>query len=264
MKEHEIRLLENFSKWYCEQDGKESWLNIENGKYVSMVSLLGRNSLKLREEEDVFKLFTLALNWNSRKYGRFNAGLDIFKKSDDDGLLSKIFHKEHRTWSDWEKQNNRTNICREVVRSYFYLRDNWENIYRSLIELDKAQNVKEFILNVYEMFKNGNSTPLKVKIFFILREMKSQRILEVDDDFCCIPDNNAREMMNITGLSDRKWSSNPDIQEMIRISKEISDLFNNEEYQLYDMPLFWFYRNRHCCTLNCIIYDECEKKSLGS
>jgi len=248
---------------YCKQEWAESWFKVKDKKYISMVSLLGKNSLDLRKEDDVFKLFTLALNWNSRKYGRFDRGLNLFKKLDDAGILNEIFLGKLR-WENWERKKQNTNVESKVVLSYFYLRERWNEVYQRLMGLGSSTSVENFIEELHEMFKGGETTPLKVKIFFILREMKSQEILEIDDRFCCVPDNNVRKIMYIIGLTDVKWSLSPNLEVMKEISEEISQLFNRDGYQLHDMPLFWFYMTQCFCTSKCLIYNECTKKFIKS
>ena len=241
------------SGWYCGQNGTEPWIKADNKKYVSMVSLLGKNSLDLKKEIDVFKLFTLALNWNSRKYGRFDAGLALFKTLDDANILNSIFYEKLK------RNNWKTNVANKIMDSYCCLRDEWENIYQKLRGPSNL-DIESFILNLYGKFcDKQKTTPLKVKLFFVLREMKVQRVLEISDDFCCVPDQNVRKLMHITGLLSKKWKNNLSLREMIDTSKEISLLFNRGEYRLYDMPLFWFYRTQCFCTPNCIIYGLCER-----
>ena len=254
-------IARKLSDWYSQQTGTEPWLKVKNKKYVSMVSLLGNNSLNLKESLDVFKLFTLALNWNSLKYGRFHAGLNLFKKLDDAAILDSIFDRV-------EPMDLRINVDDKLICGYRHLRDKWDNIYPSLIGLTDS-NIEKFILDLHKKFgKSEGTTPLAVKIFLILREMKAQRVLEITGDYCCVPDNNVREMMYLTGLSDRKWMKHPDIEEMIGISKEVSAFFDKDEYELYDMPLFWFYRTTcvklPSCSARCAIHDLCLRRRCSN
>lgn len=247
--------LSNWYNWYCMQDGAEDWLGVNNKKYVSMVSLFGKNKLILERPLDVFKLFVLGLTWNSKKYGsRFEVGLSFFRKLDDSGILNQIY--DNAEIGDME-------IDEKFISSYRYLRNRWDNLYR-LIRSSDFDPLK-FIKDLKKDFSNRHlTTPFGVKIFLVLREMKSQEVLDVSDDFCCVPDQNVRKMMYATGLSDKKWKKWPTIVDMIGISKEVSFLFNNGEYKLYDMPLFWFYRKEcaklNSCTERCILYDVCAKR----
>ena len=197
------------SEWYCEQDGTEPWLRVKDKKYVSMVSLLDKNSLDLKKESDVFKLFTLALNWNSRKYGRFAGGLSLFKQLYNTGFIDKIYNGE-RKFSDWKKIVGKTNAADRIVRSYFYLREKWDEIYDDLMDLDNSEG-ENYIDKIYGMFREGyrkeKTTPLKLKIFFVLRELRSQGILNIDGKYCCIPDNNVCKMMQNIRLFDKERCS---------------------------------------------------------
>lgn len=256
-KKEKSKIAEKLSDWYCRQNLEKPWLEVEEKSYVPMVENFGENSLDLSKERDVFKLFALAIIWTSRKHGRFEAGLRKFEELNKQGMLDNIFNREIPRD---KKQNS-------ITQSISFLRKNWEEIYPSLMELDTDSDVEIYIHQIHNIFVNGfrrNETniSLKVKNFLILREINSQNILDINDDYCCVPDNNVRNLLYFSGLWNRKSKRNPSVDFMIDVSKVVSKFFNGGDYRLFDMPLFWFYRKvckKEDCK-DCLVSTHCLRR----
>lgn len=96
---------------------------------------------------------------------------------------------------------------------------------------------------------------LRVKVPLILRELKCEGAIEVEDKYCCVPDTRVRKMMKIIGYPQVIGFDNISV---IKNSEIISKFFGN----YYDLPLFDFvdYCQQKRCKFNvCEIFNYCGK-----
>ena len=100
-----------------------------------------------------------------------------------------------------------------------------------------------------------NKPLLRVKVPLILRELKCEGAIEVEDKYCCVPDTRVKKMMTIIGYPQKMGFDNKSV---ITNSEIISKFFGN----YYDLPLFDFVDycpQKHCKFNVCEIFNYCGK-----
>jgi len=99
---------------------------------------------------------------------------------------------------------------------------------------------------------------LRVKVPLILRELKCHNKIDINGEYCCVPDTKVKQIMKIIGYNP---SLDYDINSIIYNSKIIHKYFG----LYYDLPLFDFSdkcsktKEEKCNNRDCIIFDYCAK-----
>lgn len=189
-----------------------SYINLDkNGCYKGWVcdfrlkheptnTLLG---LDLNKESDLFLIFVLATAWS--KTGPWENALFFTAHLKISYDIEKVLSRETQIIPNQYKFNEKDYsgiIPRKKVsfRKDFYdsvevLIDNWDDIKKVLQISEKVNNWKIFI--EYISCLNGlgaNNNNMKIKIPFILRELRCQKIYSnIDGKYCCVADERVRK-----------------------------------------------------------------------
>jgi hypothetical protein len=109
------------------------------------------------------------------------------------------------------------------------------------------------LLELYGLFnprRYTGSAYLTVKLFLIFREIRIQfkdiGAYQYNPAICCIPDFHVREALRETGLLPESDNS---IRSLIEASEIVANNFCSEEYDLYDLPLFFAHKENCLKTI---------------
>ncbi len=204
--------------------------------------------LDLRQENDLFLLFVLALSWSRTGPWENAAFLVAYLKLHNKDQFQFWGNKEN---SDKEKENRvrsaasivnelygisprkKVSFRKDIFDSINLLAVNWERI-KSAIDLS-AKN-RDFMLLI-KFLRNLTglgvcNRRILIKIPLILREMRCQNVSSVIlGDICCVPDARvlkAGKDLNLT------FPNVIDLDSLLKCSSKIYNLFGD----LYDLPLF--------------------------
>jgi len=281
-----LPLANRISNWFCE--------NYTTLLKKGLTEYRGwtEDVLNLRLEEDIFKLFTLAINWNTNI--SWEIGLATFEILDELDFLtaeklrdSKFVATVKQRMKDWRFKNMLTQRIRQIqerpyaitrkthsgprsvwVDAYHVAAINWD-LVREWLRVDEIIRGrtpriegKELIENLKNLFliklDGKTRSMLKVKTFLICRELNCQNVVNIDIKYCCVPDSRVREQMKILGF--------PVSYSYYHNSEVLARYFK----KLYDLPIFYFFeeckkqRENNCatCRANEFCLETCQLSPL--
>jgi hypothetical protein len=233
------------------------YLNIgNNNEYLGWVAdfkLTDTNNQKifldLKQENDLFLLFILAVVWSRtgiwENSAFFVSYLKINQKDNSDFWLKKenCVREETLREKSAERISNelkchtpprkKISFRKDIFPSINILAQNWQKILNKLEVSDNQNDFTIFInfMRGIEGLGVGNRKIL-IKIPLILRELRCQNIYKnIPGDFCCVADDRVIQ----AGESLKIALSKPnDLQSLVENSTKIYRLFGD----LYDLPLF--------------------------
>ena len=95
---------------------------------------------------------------------------------------------------------------------------------------------------LFQSLREYHEAFLTVKTFFIFREIRIQfrgtGKYQYHPAICCVPDSNVRKALRYLGLLDHARGN------LDSLSQLIADEFCTKEYELYDLPLFFWYKEK--------------------
>lgn len=224
---------------------KLSYINIDkNGCYKGWVTDFrlkykpsgGKISLNLKKEDDLFLLFVLASSWS--KTGPWENALFFvaYLKTTYDinrvisGEIKITPNDEGFNQDDFEgiKTRKKVSFRKDFYDSVDVLLKNWDDIKKVLHLSEKLQNWKIFIEYISHLKGLGaNENAMKIKIPFILRELRCQKIYSnIDGEYCCVADERVRKAYK----SLKKKLPTNYLEASSKIYKDFGDL--------YDIPAF--------------------------
>ena len=279
MTKHErlLTVSSRISDWFCE--------NYSDLLKPGLIEYRGwtNDILNLRLEEDIFKLFTLAINWNTNI--SWEIGLATFEVMDEMDLLTverltdmDFVRKTKQKMKSWNFKYSVRQRIRQIqqrpyanprktrsgprstwVDAYHIAATNWKLI-RKWLNIDEilrggtpqvdGRKLIESLKNLFLIDFNGKTrSMLKVKAFLICRELNCQNVVNIDIKYCCVPDSRVGEQMKILGFPvSYSYYHNGEI--LARYFKK-----------LYDLPVFYFFeeckkqRENNCAA--CIVNEFC-------
>lgn len=159
--------------------------------------------LDLSKENDLFLLFVLASSWS--KTGPWENALFFTSYLKVNYDISKVLRRETKIIPDKFEFVEEDYIgikARKTVffRKDFYdsvevLIDNWDDIKKVLQISEKVSNWKVFIEYISHLngLGTGNNN-MKIKIPFVLRELRCQKIYSnIDGKYCCVVDERVKK-----------------------------------------------------------------------
>ncbi len=247
--------LREIAEWFIEKHDK--W--VENNKLVSWAEKLGikLNANGKLDKGQLFQLFVLAILWNNKPTYRAKIGEEVFKKIKSE----YTFDNFQRAAQDGNMKSRLRKIASEIIRNMrvyellMFIANGTLNgktiwaVIEEMLEFPVIGNEEDDLRRLkglYELFNPPCSDMeafLTVKTFLVFRETQIQ-FREVEKYhyhpvICCVPDSNVRKALKGLGLlGDVK----NDLNSMIMASRLMADAFCTEEYELYDLPLFFWYK----------------------
>ena len=258
-----LTISNRISDWFCK--------NYPDALKPGLIEYRGwiEDTFNLRLEGDIFKLFTLAINWNTNI--SWEIGLATFEILNEMGFLTieqlknmDSVEKTRRKMNSWNFKYLVKHRIRQIqqrpyasprkvqsgprrtwVDAYHVAATNW-NLIRKWLNVDEILrggmphvDGRKFIDGLKDLFVinfDGKARRmLNVKTFLICRELRCQNVINIDTKYCCVPDSRVREQLKILGF--------PTSYSYYKDSETLAYYFK----QLYDLPVFFF-------------YEECEKK----
>jgi hypothetical protein len=129
---------------------------------------------------------------------------------------------------------------------------NGENVWatvKGILESPVIGNEEDDLRRLRELYGifnppryHGQAYPT-VKVFLIFREIRTQfrgtGKYQYHPTVCCVPDRNVRRALIRLGILDEIKN---DLNNMVEASRRIADAFCTKEHELYDLPLFFWYK----------------------
>jgi len=239
--------LREIAEWFIKTHG-DRW--VRNNRLISWAGKLGI-SLNLDgklDEEQLFRLFVLAVLWNNRPTSRAERGVQVFEEIKDDYKLQ--YFRVAIQNNDRERKLKEIALQRIRNLGIYYLLKFiangriWTEI-KNTLESPVIGNEEDDLRRLKELSEKFRGRPahLKVKLFLIFREIRIQfreaGKYQYHPVVCCVPDSNVRKALVKLKFLDTDRSN---LDDMIRASRLIAGAFCTEEYELYDLPLFYWYR----------------------
>lgn len=238
-------MLDKLRNLTVKNQKKLAYINLdENNSYKGWVSdfcltYLPTNtsiSLDLTQETDLFLLFVLASAWSRTGPWENALFFTAYLKLHYD--IQKVLNQEIKIIpNEFNFNENDFNgiKSRKTVsfRTDFYdsvdvLLNNWDDIKKVLQISEKLSNWKifiEYISSIKGLGTNNNS--MKIKIPFILRELRCQNIYSnIDGKYCCVADERVRKTYRFM----RRKLPLDYLEASKKIYKDFGDL--------YDIPAF--------------------------
>jgi hypothetical protein len=282
MAKHERLLVisNRISDWFCKNypDALKPGL-IEYGGWKEDI-------FNLRLEEDIFKLFTLAINWNTNI--SWEIGLATFEVLDEMGFLTveqlrdtDFVEKTKQKMKSWNfkylvkqrirqiqqrpyanPRKIRSGPRRTWVDAYHVAATNW-NLIRNWLNIDEilrggtpqvdGRKLIESLKNLFLINFDGKTRRmLYVKTFLICRELRCQNVINIETKYCCVPDSRVTEQLKTLDF--------PTSYSYYKNSETLAQYFK----KLYDLPVFFFYeeceKQRKKGCKHCIVNDSCYSK----
>lgn len=236
---------------------KQNYINLsEDNKYLGWVSNFNISlsdgslmKLNLKEEEDLFLLFVLAVAWS--RTGRWeNAAyfvtyLKVSQKYfveywlDNFNIVNEQMNREQSVKDTLEEVTGLTSRIKVSFRndtfdSIHILAKNWNEIKSKLNEANLSGNYVSFMNYMRGVKGLGvKDKSMMIKIPLILRELRCQNIYRnIPGELCCVPDE--RVKIAYKKLLDVNLPLATSLDGLIKASTKIYELFGD----LYDLPLF--------------------------
>ena len=278
IKRERLLVMSNrISDWFCENYGDS--LKPGSIEYRGWTE----DFLNLRVEEDIFKLFALAINWNTNI--SWEVGLATFEAMDETGLLTTEHLKNtdcvEKIKQTMESRNFKVLVKQRIkqihqrryakprrihggprrtwVDAYHIAAANWDSI-RKWLNIDEILrggmpqvNGMELIENLKGLFliniNDKSRRMLNVKAFLVCRELRCQNVVDIDIKYCCVADSRVRKQLKTLGF--------PISYSYYKNSETLARYFK----KLYDLPVFFFSeecekRKKRGCK-DCILEDLC-------
>jgi hypothetical protein len=245
-----------------------NWFIKEHREFVnqnslkSWADLLGIKLEKSGEldENGLFHLFVLASLWNNKPTYHTKRGIDAFQATKAKYTLENFrkalkdqkLNRELCTLAEQEIENPAIfNLLDFIANGDTSSGLVWNEIIRILnlsgigilnTDIDRLQQLN----NLFNDGKKytGNAY-LRVKLFLVLRELRIQfkntSQFQYHPVVCCVSDSHVREALQELGYAQNMGS---DFGSLIVASQLVADLFCNETYELYDLPLFFAHKEK--------------------
>lgn len=249
--------VEKIIKWFTDEHGE--W--IQNKKLVSWAAKLGiKLNLDRRLEDDqLFHLFVLAVLWNNKPTFPAKIGEQVYLKIRHNYTLKNFIEAKHN--------NNLADTLRNIARStiankhvfnlLMYIANGrvneekvWAKIKQSLnfpVVGNKEDDISRlrWLYGIFNPRRYKGESYLTVKTFLIFREIRIQfrdtGKYQYHPIICCIPDNNVRNALKTLKLLVKTGNG---IDGLISVSKIVAEHFCKDIYELYDLPLFLWYKEK--------------------
>jgi len=240
------RIIDWFTKRYGE------W--VLDNKLVSWAEKLGikMNRDGMLDEEELFRLFVLAILWNNPPTYPAEKGERVFKNIKDEYTLSNFREATH----DCQIKERLERIALVTIQNFhifdllmFIANENkvWAVIRRILTspKIGDKESDQKRLRQLWGIFNNTRKDAyLTVKTFLIFREIKIQfrdaGKYQYHPAICCIPDSNVRKALAKLRLI--QGADRTDFQSLTKCSRTVAEHFCREPYDLYDLPLFFWHK----------------------
>lgn len=254
--ENERRSADKLTLKFLEHKDKLPYANIgDDGNYAGWVTnfkLKDQNGdkiyLDLKNQEDQFLLFVLAVAWSrtgpwenaaffiahlkvSNKHA-FEFWKDKCKVNLEKSSSRSSAHSIHTLVSGIEFRK-KISFRKDIYDSVHILAIHWDKILEKLLQAERKSEFISFIEYIRSIDGLGTGRKkILIKIPLILRELRCQSIyLGIPGEHCCVPDKRVYEAAKELNISLPVSTSLPGL---MKSSTKIYNLFGD----LYDLPLF--------------------------
>lgn len=244
-------------KWFTEKYGE--W--IRDNRLISWAGKLGikLNRDGILDNGQLFHLFVLAVLWNNKPTFKAEKGEQVFLKIKQKYTL--------KNFAEVAKNDVLANTLRSIA--YDTIRNphvfnllmfiangevNGEKVWTKIKRIlnspgfgnrgSDVNRLKE-LYGIFNPRKYEEKAYFTVKTFLVFREIKIQfrstGRYQYHSIICCIPDSNVRKALKKLNLWYRTGN---DINSLISASEIVAENFCTDIYELYDLPLFVWYREK--------------------
>jgi len=249
--------IDEIARWFLLQHYE--W--IQNNKLVSWAGRLGieLNVNGRLDESQLFHLFVLATLWNNKPTYRAEKGEEVFKEIRDYYRLENFREAAQDSYiKDRLRSIASENIHNPQVYSLLMFAVNgtfngekvWTKIKQILdfpVIGDREYDSRRLrrLYGIFNPPRYEQPEYLTVKIFLIFREIRIQfrgtGKYQYHPAICCVPDRNVRQALKVLNIPGEVGN---DIDSLLNASQSVADQFCTEAYELYDLPLFFWYREK--------------------
>jgi len=225
-----------------------------DNKLVSWAEKLGirLNRDGMLDEEELFRLFVLALLWNNPPTYTAEKGEKVFKNIKEEYTLSNFRKAAHNYMiKDRLEQIALVTIQNlHIFNLLMYIANEnevWVEIRRILMSPkigDVESDLRRLrqLWGIFKYVKKG--AYLTVKTFLIFREIRIQfretGKYQYHPAICCVPDSHVRSALVKLGLI--KDATETGLQSLADCSRIVAKYFCRDPYELYDLPLFFWHK----------------------
>lgn len=206
--------------------------------------------LNLKEENDLFLMFVLALAWSRSGQWENAAYFVTYLKADNkdyheywlnnENIKHEIENRDKNAAEIINKvynpdTRNKISFRKDIFDSIHILAINWSEIKKELENSSLNGDYVSFMNYLRGINGLGvKSNRIYIKIPLILRELRCQNIYDnIPGDLCCVPDERVKKACSALDIKLPSMHKR-DINSLIRVSTKIYNLFGD----LYDLPLF--------------------------
>lgn len=249
--------LGDIAEWFIEKHNEL----IENNKLVSWAGKLGisLNSNGNLDEGQLFQLFVLAALWNNKPTYKAEKGEEVFMRIKNGYTLENFKTAAQDNTIEGRLREIASNVINnpQVYKLLMFIangRLNGKNVWAFIKEIlespvigneeDDLRRLKE-LYGIFNPPRYHQQAYLTVKVFLIFREIRIQfrevGKYQYHPTICCVPDSNVRKALFNLGILD---GIKNDLNNMIKASRLMANAFCTEKYDLYDLPLFFWYKEK--------------------
>ena len=249
--------LGEIAEWFIQKHNE--W--IENNKLVSWAGKLGinLNSKGKLDEGNLFQLFVLAILWNNKPTYKAEKGEEVFIRIKNEYTLENFKIAAQDNTVEGRLREVASNVIHnpQVYKLLMFIADgkiNGKNVWvtiKEILESPVIGNEEYDLRRLKELYGIFNpprydwQAYFTVKVFLIFREIRIQfrgtGKYQYHPTICCVPDSNVRKALISLGITNEIKN---DLNNMIKASRLTAEAFCTEEYELYDLPLFFWYKEK--------------------
>jgi hypothetical protein len=246
------------AEWFIRE--YEEW--IKDNKLLSWSEKLRIYLNKDSEIDDtqLFQLFVLAVLWNNGETSNAETGIRVYEEIRDRYTLKNFVNATNN-----QSLTERLRAIHPLVdKRIFYLLSFIVNgqiqgtsVWTRIKNIINSPNigVKEDdeirLTNLYNLFNSlhqrSENAFFTVKTFLIFRELRIQfhalNMYQYHPAICCVPDSHVRRALHYLNLRS-DWPEKNRIDNLIATSEVVAEHFCSGKYELYDLPLFQWDKNR--------------------
>jgi len=252
--------------WFTKRHGE--W--VQDNKLISWAEKLGikLNHDGMLDEEELFRLFVLAILWNNSPTYPAEKGERVFKNIKDEYTLSNFRDATYNCQlKERLKQISLVTIQNFHIFNLLMFIANENNVRAEIRQIltspkigDKESDLKR-LRQLWDIFNNTRKDAyLTVKTFLIFREIRIQfrdaGKYQYHPAICCVPDSNVRKALAKLGLI--QDAEKKDFHNLVIASRIVAEHFCKDPYELYDLPLFFWHKEKIVKIIGLLNYEHRE------
>ena len=243
-------------EWFVERH--KEWT--DDNKLLSWAEKLEIN-LKRKgklDDDQLFHLFVLAALWDNKPTYKVEKGEQVFKEIKNDFTLQNFRNAAQNTMTkerlrsiayDTIQNPKVFNLLMFIANGKLNGESVWVKI-RKILESPVIGNKEDGVTRCKQLHqiinqRKGEMANLSKKLFLIFRELRIQfrrtGKYQYHPAICCVPDSHVQQALLELGLLNKVGR---DINHLIKASEIVAEHFCTKGYELYDLPLFLWHREK--------------------